>query len=124
MKTWPALTALILLLFVQLLSAADHGDVTDVSEIDRLDLDGPYERIWQPHLARWTDRHLVTCYGLELRGKSDMGDIVCSISTDGGKTWSPRAMVFDHRHRTWITPRVIPSFCMKVRLPRMTRATV
>ena len=26
-----------------------------------------------------------------------MGDIVCTISRDGGKTWSPRRMVFDHQ---------------------------
>ena len=79
--------------------AAVGGDVTEVREIDRLDLTGPYKRIWEPHLAKWSDKHHVCCYGLELRGKSDMGDIVCSISQDGGKSWSPRTMVFDHRVR-------------------------
>lgn len=77
----------------------EHGDATDVCEIDRLDSSGPYQKIWEPHLAKWTAQHLVCCYGLELRGKSDMGDIVCSISTDAGKTWMPRTVVFDHRQR-------------------------
>ena len=85
----------------QFLSAEEgyEGDVTDVVTIDSLDFSGPYKRIWEPHLAKWSDRHLVCCYGLELRGKSDMGDIVCSISTDAGKTWNPPTMVFDHRQR-------------------------
>ena len=75
------------------------GDATDVLEIDRLAPDGIYNKIWEPHLAKWTDEHLVTCYGLQLNRKLDMGDIVCSISVDGGKSWSPRTMVFDHRVR-------------------------
>lgn len=81
------------------ISAVRAGDVTDIREIDRLDPAGPYNKIWEPHLAKWTDKHFVSCYGLQVRGKSDMGDIACSISRDGGKTWSPRTMVFDHRHR-------------------------
>ena len=79
--------------------AADNGDVTDVREIDRLRPDSTYKLIWEPHLAKWTDKHLVCCYGLQLQSKTDMGDIVCSISRDGGKTWSPRTIVFDHRLR-------------------------
>lgn len=78
---------------------ADEGDVTDVREIDRLDDNSIYNKIWEPHLAKWNDNHLVCCYGLNLNGKSDMGDIVCSISRDGGKTWTPRQTVFDHRLR-------------------------
>lgn len=80
------------------LSAAD-GDVTEVCEIDRLELDSGFDKIWEPHLAKWSDRHLVCCYGLNLRGKTDMGDIVCSYSRDSGKTWSTRSVVFDHRVR-------------------------
>lgn len=79
--------------------SAEHGDVTDVREIDRLDEDGLFERIWEPHLAQWSERWLVCCYGLQLRGKPDMGDLVCSVSKDGGKTWLPRTTVFDHRLR-------------------------
>lgn len=76
-----------------------NGDVTDVATIDTLDPDGPYNKIWEPYLAKWSDKHLVAAYGLQVRDKIDMGDIVCSISRDGGKSWSPRIMVFDHRQR-------------------------
>lgn len=95
----PLMLFLILLAFAAADVAAESGDVTAVRQIDQLDVQGSYKRIWEPHLARWSDQHLVCCYGLELRGKTDMGDIVCSISTDGGKSWSPRTMVFDHRIR-------------------------
>lgn len=78
---------------------ATTGDVTDVVTVDQLDSSGPYNKIWEPHFAKWTDDHYVSAYGLQLRGKVDMGNIVCSISRDKGKTWSPRIMVFDHRHR-------------------------
>ncbi|MHC4995258.1 MAG: sialidase family protein [Planctomycetota bacterium] len=104
----PVATPLVALLLcgfwvcAETLTAAEtgyQGDVTDVVTIDRLPKNGPYNKIWQPHIARWTDKHLVACYGLQLNGKLDMGDIVCSISKDNGKTWSPRIMVFDHRAR-------------------------
>jgi hypothetical protein len=75
------------------------GDVTNVVTVDSLDPTGPYNKIWEPHFAKWTDDHYVSAYGLQLRGKVDMGDIVCSISRDKGKTWSPRITVFDHRQR-------------------------
>ena len=77
-----------------------EGDVTGVVTIDTLDFKGPYEKIWEPYIARWTDKHLLAAYGLQLRGKPDMGDIVCSISRDGGTTWSPRITIFDHRQRS------------------------
>lgn len=76
-----------------------RGDVTQVVTIDTLDEDGPYNKIWEPYIAQWKDKHLVTAYGLQVTGKSDMGDIVCSISRDGGKTWGHRIMIFDHRVR-------------------------
>ena len=75
------------------------GDVTNVVAIDTLDPRGPYNKIWEPYIAKWTDKHYVAAYGLQVRGKVDMGDIVCSISRDAGETWSPRTMVFDHRAR-------------------------
>jgi hypothetical protein len=91
MKT--LLTALLLFSFsIHTATAEDNGDVADVREIDCLASDSPYKLIWEPHLAKWSDKHLVACYGLQLQGKTDMGDIVCSISRDGGKTWSPRRM--------------------------------
>ena len=78
--------------------AAEHpGAVTKVVEIDSLKPGSPYKRIWQPFIAKWTNNHLVASYGLELRGKTDMGDVVCSISRNGGKSWGPPITIFDHR---------------------------
>lgn len=96
-----------LILFVPLLSLivssgwlfGTTGDVVDLVTVDTLDKSDPYTKIWEPHFAKWTDDHYVACYGLQVQGKGDMGDIVCSISLDKGKTWSPRIMVFDHRQR-------------------------
>ena len=76
-----------------------EGDIQDLRTIDRLDLEGPYNKIWEPHIAKWTDEHYVVAYGLQLRGKVDMGDIVCSVTHDGGQSWSPRKVIFDHGQR-------------------------
>ena len=76
-----------------------HGDVTDVTTIDTLDPTGPYNKIWEPYLAKWSEKHLLAAYGLQVNGKGDMGDIACSISRDSGKTWGHRITIFDHRVR-------------------------
>ncbi|MCA9175560.1 MAG: exo-alpha-sialidase [Planctomycetales bacterium] len=76
-----------------------RGDIQDVVTIDRLRADGPYNKIWEPYLAKWTGKHFVAAYGLQVTGKGDMGDIVCSISRDAGRSWGQRVMVFDHRQR-------------------------
>ncbi len=78
-------------------SNATTGAVSDVQLIDQLPEGSIYEKIWQPFLARWSDTQYVVAYGLQLKGKGDMGDIVCSISPDQGKTWSTPIMIFDHR---------------------------
>ena len=65
------------------------GDVTDVVTIDRLPENGIYSKIWQPYIAQWQKNYYVVTYSLQLAGKGDMGDMLCSISKDGGKTWSP-----------------------------------
>lgn len=78
---------------------AYRGDVEEVVTIDVLDPEGPYDKIWEPFIARWTDEHLIAAYGLQVRGKMDMGDIVCSLSYDGGRSWDERITVFDHRVR-------------------------
>ena len=93
------LISLFLLLPLTFARADDQSDVVDVVEIDRLQPNSGYRLIWEPHLAKWSSKHFVCCYGLQLQGKTDMGDIVCSISRDSGKTWSARTMVFDHRLR-------------------------
>lgn len=100
MRRFPCLLLPVLFLIAPTAGrAAQSGDVTDVRVIDTLDPGGPYRKIWEPHFAKWTDKQYVVCYGLEVRGKGDMGDIVCSITKDAGKTWEPRTFVFDHRQR-------------------------
>jgi hypothetical protein len=73
------------------------GDVKDVVTIDVLPENSIYRMIWQPYIARLSKDHYVASYGLQLKGKTDMGDMLCSITTDGGKTWSPPTKIFDHR---------------------------
>lgn len=74
-----------------------QGDASDVVIVDQLAAGTLYERIWQPFIARWDKNRYVIAYGLQLRGKPDMGDIVCSISRDRGKSWLPPTTIFDHR---------------------------
>jgi hypothetical protein len=76
-----------------------QGDATDVTTIDTLNPDGPYNKIWEPYLAKWSEKHYLAAYGLQVHGKGDMGDIVCSISRDSGRTWGHRITIFDHRMR-------------------------
>lgn len=73
------------------------GAVRNVEVIDRLEESSDYNKIWQPFLARWSDTQYVVAYGKQLKGKGDMGDIVCAISADQGKTWGTPIMIFDHR---------------------------
>lgn len=75
------------------------GDVTDIVQVDVLGAHGPYNKIWQPFIAKWSESYYIVSYGLQLRGKGDMGDLVCSISKDKGASWSSPIMVFDHRDR-------------------------
>lgn len=73
------------------------GDVTHVRTVVELDADSPYDRVWQPFIERWSTDHLLIAYGHHLRGKVDMGDILCSVSRDGGESWQPSVPIFDHR---------------------------
>ena len=77
--------------------AQNTGDVTDVVTIDVLPPNSIYKQVWQPFIAMWKKNYYVVSYGLKLDGRSDMGDIVCSITKDGGKTWTPPVTIFDHR---------------------------
>ena len=92
-----------------------EGDVKDVRQIAEIQAPvpddysgnpwslppslGPYSRLWQPALALWKKKHLIVVYGAGLEGKCDMGDMLCSVSTDDGDTWSCPVTVFDHRER-------------------------
>jgi len=89
--------AILLILNTEVSSAQGTGDVEDVVTIDVLPPNSIYRKIWQPYIARWDGDYLVAAYGLQLSGKTDMGDMLCSISRDGGKTWSPATKIFDHR---------------------------
>lgn len=73
-----------------------RGDVRQVRQIAELPPGTVYNRLWQPFVAQWASGHLVVAYGVHLRGKIDMGDIVASISTDNGDTWLPPVRIFDH----------------------------
>ncbi len=77
--------------------AQKTGDVKDVVTVDVLPPNSLYKQVWQPFIARWKKNHYVVAYGLKLDGKKDMGDIVCSITRDGGKSWTPPIIIFDHR---------------------------
>lgn len=76
--------------------AQGTGDVKNVETIDVLPPNSIFHRIWQPYIAKLGDDHYVAAYGLQLRGKTDMGDMLSSITTDGGRTWSPPSKIFDH----------------------------
>jgi hypothetical protein len=76
-----------------------RGDVADVVVIRTLEQHGWGARIWEPYLAQWKGNKLVAAYGVQIAGKTDMGSIFACASTDGGKTWSEPATVFDHREK-------------------------
>ncbi|MCR9294293.1 MAG: glycoside hydrolase, partial [bacterium] len=79
---------------------AYRGDVTDLRVISRLD-QFPYAwRIWQPFIIQGTKkRDLLVAFGVQVNGKSDMGDILVSLSRDDGDTWEEPVLVFDHQQR-------------------------
>ena len=87
---------LIIFLFsISKLFSQTTGDVTDISTIEELTANGMFDLVWQPSIVKSNDAYLVA-YGRHLRGKADMGDVVCSISYDRGKTWNPAVTIFDH----------------------------
>ena len=45
-----------------------QGDVTHVTTIDTLKQDGPYNKIWEPYLAKSSDKHYLAAYGLQISG--------------------------------------------------------
>ena len=71
-------------LIAQVSMAQKTGDVEEVVTIDLLPPNSIYKQIWQPFIAMWKTNYYVVAYGLKLDGKSDIGDIVCSITKDGG----------------------------------------
>jgi len=86
-----------LLISSQDVLAQNTGDVVEVTTIDVLPQKSLYKQVWQPFLAQWDEDYYVVSYGYKLDGKSDIGDLVCSITKDGGRTWSAPIMIFDHK---------------------------
>ena len=80
-------------------SAPATGDVTDVSVVRTLARHPGAAVLWEPYIAQWIDKQLVVAFGAGIPGKSDMGDILCCISKDDGKTWAEPVAIFDHLRR-------------------------
>lgn len=93
------LTLLLAGLFPAALAADFTGEVTAVRTIRHMDQHPGSSELWEPYLAQWKGKHLVAAFGVKIPGKTDMGDIVASISTDDGDHWEYPVMIFDHRER-------------------------
>lgn len=79
--------------------AAATGDVTDVRVIRSVEQQHGAALLWEPYIAEWKPKHLVVAFGAGIPGKTDMGDILASVSTDDGDKWSEPVYVFDHNQR-------------------------
>jgi hypothetical protein len=80
-------------------AAEVSGDVTDVRVVRSLEQHPGSALLWEPYIAEWKPKHLVVAFGAGIPGKTDMGDILASVSTNDGDTWSEPAFVFDHNQR-------------------------
>jgi hypothetical protein len=74
------------------------GDVTDVRVVRRVE-QHPYAwKVWQPFIIQGEKkRDLLVAFGVQVNGKTDMGDILVSLSKDDGDSWADPVPVFDHR---------------------------
>jgi hypothetical protein len=75
------------------------GDVTDVRMVRHMDKHPGASLLWEPYIAQWRGKHLVVAFGAGIPGKTDMGDILASVSTDDGATWGDPVYIFDHNQR-------------------------
>jgi BNR repeat-like domain len=75
------------------------GDVTDVRVVRSVEQHPGSSLLWEPYIAEWKPKHLVVAFGAGIPGKTDMGDIVASVSTNDGDTWGEPSFVFDHNQR-------------------------
>jgi hypothetical protein len=75
------------------------GDVTDVRIIRHMDQHPGSSELWEPYIAQWKGRQLVAAFGVKIPGKTDMGDIMASVSTNDGDTWSDPVFIFNHLER-------------------------
>src|SRR4030081_3677482 len=78
-------------------AAADFtGDITDVRVIRHMDKHPGSSLLWEPYIAQWKDKQLVAAFGAGIPGKTDMGDIFATVSTNDGDTWSDPVCIFNH----------------------------
>ena len=75
------------------------GDVKDVRIIRSVEQHPGASLLWEPYIAEWKPKHLVVDFGAGIPGKVDMGDILASVSTNDGDTWSEPVLIFDHNQR-------------------------
>jgi len=75
------------------------GDVHDVRVIRSVEQHPGAALLWEPSIAEWKPKNLVVAFGAGIPGKTDMGDIYASVSTDDGDKWGEPAYVFDHNQR-------------------------
>ena len=79
---------------------AFRGDVTNVRVIGHVEQHPTAWRVWQPFIIQGERRRdLIVAYAAMANGKKDMGDIVATLSSDDGETWSPPVHVFNHQIR-------------------------
>jgi hypothetical protein len=78
---------------------AYKGDVANVTVIRRVEQQPGAALLWEPYIAEWKPKNLVVAFGAGIPGKTDMGDILASVSADDGGKWSEPSYVFDHRER-------------------------
>jgi hypothetical protein len=78
---------------------AASGDVKDIRIVRSVEQHPGAALLWDPYIAEWKPKHLVVAFGAGIPGKTDMGDILASVSTDDGDKWSEPAYVFDHHQR-------------------------
>lgn len=77
-----------------------QGDVTGIRIIRHVDQHPHAWRIWQPFIIQGDrKKDLLVAFGVQVTGKSDMGDILVSLSRDDGDSWMEPVAVFDHRQR-------------------------
>lgn len=78
------------------------GDVNEVTVIQSINQYPDASTVCIPHIAEWKTGHLVAACEVGIAGKSDMGDIVVSVSKDDGKSWAGNVTVFDHTIRNGV----------------------
>lgn len=101
MRPISVLFAASLLATVLYAESARHysGDVYDVRTIRHMDKHPGSSELWEPYIAQWNGPHLVAAFGVKIPGKTDMGTIMASVSTDDGATWGDPVYIFDHSQR-------------------------